>query len=566
MRPRQLLFTLVAILAPAVPASAQAVLARVVGGETSTPVFGALAYLLDGEGVMVRNSLTDELGRALFFGIPVGSYTIRVEMIGMATAETAVFQIPEGQTIPVEIRMASSAILLEGIEVEAEGGRCEVRPQEGMAVARVWEEARKALTAAAFTDQEDLYRFRTVTYERRLDRDTKAVLSEEESRRDAMMKVPFQSRPAEDLMENGFVQTNEEGQFYYAPDANVLLSDAFLDNHCFGLSLGSRESEGLIGLSFEPASGQSRRIINIAGTLWLDPTTSELRWLEFRYQNLDPDLTTRDVGGRVEFQRMPRGTWIVPNWWIRMPVASRQVNVTGAPILRLTGYKQSGGRVVSVQDSGGASLVEAETATVEGFVQDSLGMLPLRGIRVGVVGSNQEVFTNAEGRFRISGLSEGVYQIRFVDPELEEFGFVPEPVTRETYRGEVTSVIFRMPAVSDFLFEACRGEPQPEGTSVLSGTVRYARTGRSLAGATVRVEWEEIRMVGAGTANPEITGSAARGFETSANAQGFYRICGVPQNQRLTVTTLFEGQESRPDTLRIPEFSRGALYPIRWRR
>ncbi|MCH2461157.1 MAG: hypothetical protein MK239_09000 [Gemmatimonadetes bacterium] len=46
--------------------SAQSVLLRVIWAESSEPLFGALAYLLDEEGQTVRVSLTDERGRALF--------------------------------------------------------------------------------------------------------------------------------------------------------------------------------------------------------------------------------------------------------------------------------------------------------------------------------------------------------------------------------------------------------------------------------------------------------------------------------------------------------------------
>ena len=132
--------------------SAQSVLLRVIRAESSEPLFGALAYLLDEEGQTVRASLTDERGRALFVGVDEATYRGRAEMIGMATAETSLFVVGGDTTIPQELRMESSAISLEGIEVSAEANRCTSRPSgEGMAVARIWEEARKALSAAAYT-------------------------------------------------------------------------------------------------------------------------------------------------------------------------------------------------------------------------------------------------------------------------------------------------------------------------------------------------------------------------------------------------------------------------------
>lgn len=75
-----------ALLASVVsPAAAQTVVLRVVSAESSQPVFGALVYLEDGEGAMIKNALTDERGRLLFVGLGAGSYRLRVEMIGKGT-------------------------------------------------------------------------------------------------------------------------------------------------------------------------------------------------------------------------------------------------------------------------------------------------------------------------------------------------------------------------------------------------------------------------------------------------------------------------------------------------
>ena len=89
------------------------------------------------------------------------------------------------------------------------------------------------------------------------------------------MTTPFESRPAEDLIENGFVQRDGRDFLYYAPDASVLLSDAFLDTHCFKM-VASRNEEGLVGLGFEP-TGDEKSVPDIQGTMWLHPETAELQ-------------------------------------------------------------------------------------------------------------------------------------------------------------------------------------------------------------------------------------------------------------------------------------------------
>ncbi len=70
----------------------------------------------------MKNTLTDERGRALFIGIPAATYRVRVEMIGMATSESKLFEVADGMSVAREVRLESSAIQLEGIEVDLDGG------------------------------------------------------------------------------------------------------------------------------------------------------------------------------------------------------------------------------------------------------------------------------------------------------------------------------------------------------------------------------------------------------------------------------------------------------------
>ena len=522
---------LLAVLSAA--SSAQTVLVRAQSSATSTPVFGALAYLVGPGGETVRNALTDERGRALFVGIPAGSYRVRVEMIGLATAETEPFAVAEGLSVTRDLLLESSAIQLEGIEVEADGGRCRLRPTgEGLTIATVWDEARKALTAAALTDEQGIYRYETVRYDRRLDRNL-TVLDEQETRRDAYMATPFESRPAEELVSEGFVQTDGPEHLYFAPDAEVLLSDVFLDTHCFRLARPSDAESGVIGLGFEP-TGENRHVPDIRGTLWLDEETAELRWLDFTYDNLPEGARSAEVGGRVAFERLPAGTWIVPEWWIRMPALAERRNQLGRPERYIDGFHQTGGVVVDVHEAGGRSLGQrVETGAFEGVVIDSVGVIR-QGVRVFVVGSNQEVYTDPEGRYSITGLRPGRYQVQFIDPHLEAVGFVPPPVVREAIRGQATPLDYHMPSIGDVLFEACRDEERIEGSGILAGVIRDGR-GIPLPGATVEVRWERY-IIPTPYDNARLEGIETNGYRATADSRGFYRFCSVPVDRLLFVS------------------------------
>ena len=558
-------FALVAALfALPLSVSAQTVLVRVIGDDGGGPLVGAVTSLIDDSGRMVTNTLTDERGRALFAQMPEGIYTVRAEMIGKSTAETDVFEIVNGTTLTRDLMLESSAIILEGIEVAADGGRCQVRPGgEGLLVSDVWEEARKALSAASITDQVGAYRYELMSYDRQLDRRSGTILSEEQRRQEGYMTTPFESRPAEDLVANGFAQRDGRDFLYYAPDATVLLSDAFLDTHCFRVA-ESRNDEGFVGLGFEP-TGDDKSVPDIQGTMWLDPGTAELQWLEYQYTYLDEEMTSEMVGGRVDFERMPNGTWIVPEWWIRMPIMENQTGFDRRVRNYIAQYHQTGGLVLEVREAGGRSLGQrAQTGGIEGVVRDSLGV-PQRGVRIGVVGSNQEVYSNTEGEYSITGLTEGRYQVRFVDANLGDMGYIPNPVERDVIRGEMAFLDFFTPSIGDVLLEACEGVERARGTVLLAGTVLDGRD-RPVANAQVQVSWVGYSVAGGGNiaVGSELSADVS-GFSTTSNSAGFFKFCGVPAGIRLELQAQSDNRRSNPAEVMIPGTQTGRMTVLQVR-
>jgi hypothetical protein len=547
---------LLALAASAVPAAAQTVLVRVLNAETSAPVFGAVTHLVDDRGEVVRSVLSDAEGRALFARVDLGRYRARAEMIGMATLESEPFDVLGASTEPRELRLVPRAIDLEAIDVRAERRRCVARPtEEGLAVATLWSEARKALAAAAITDRQGLYRYEIMTYERDVDPRSGVVVRSDAATRQGYTQSPFESLPPEDLVGDGFVQQDGAELVYYAPDAGVLLSDAFLDTHCFRLDESSDE-EGVIGLEFEPVG--RRRVPDIGGTLWLDRQSAELRWLEYTYFNLDLEVRSATAGGRVEFQRMPAGTWIVPEWWIEMPILGTDMADRGSPRTAVTRVRRSGGRVLEVHEAGGRpSRGRAGTGGIEGIVVDSAGA-PVAGARVGAIGWNQESFTDAQGAFTLLGMPEGTYEVRAVDPRWAGLGLEPPLVTREVIPGEVSYIQLHLPKVGDLLRTVCPDLPE-RGGGVLVGRVLDS-TGRPLSGATVQVVWSSFGADPGGGLR-----EISNGLETTTDADGAYRLCGVALGRRLEVMSRVGEAERSAGSLTIGEGEVGTLFEIRRR-
>jgi hypothetical protein len=329
----------------ALPAGAQTVRGHVEGAD-GVPISGAFVMLEDSTGVVSSRVLSTESGSFRIVAPAPGTYRLRAERIGYTAAVSPELQLAAEQNLSYRFVVEPDPVRLREIRVE-ERSRCSILPDEGIELQRVWDEALKAITATAWTGQQPYFRFDAVMHEQLLDRRgspvSEAVLEEVRF----YGRHPFRAIPAQDLVLGGFVQEPEGQVAYYAPDADVLLSDSFVRRHCFRLVRGHGESAGLLGLSFE-ALPQSR-LPDIEGVMWLDPTTAELRWLDFTYVNIAASIERQGLGGMVEFARLPSGAWIIRSWWIRVPVVEwipgqRQ----RAGRYRLTGIDEGGGQVLAV--------------------------------------------------------------------------------------------------------------------------------------------------------------------------------------------------------------------------
>jgi len=328
----------------------------------------------------------------------------------------------------------------------------------------------------------------------------------------------------------------------------------------------------VVGLAFRP-TGEDKSVPDIAGTMWIDLATSELRWLEYTYQYLEPERTSPKVGGRVDFAKMPDGKWIVSEWWIRMPLMAQQSDFQGRRRYYIDRYKQTGGLVVDVREGGGRRIEQpGRTGGIEGIVRDSFGG-PARGVAVGIVGSDQQVYTDGEGRFGITGLPEGRYQLRVVPRELERQGFTPHPVARDVLAGEMSRVDYRLPSVREMLFETCEEFKRDEraaavddsssaGTVVLAGTV-VDSLGSPVHGSTVRVEWDRFDFSGVvRDRRPEDLRRTSEVRTATSDASGRYNFCEVPSGRTITLSASTAVGESDEIQFVIPEHELGAVRTL----
>ena len=539
-------------------ASAQVVQGRFVDSERrSEGIGGAMMVLLDEGDREVARGLTRASGLFRLLAPSAGRFRVRAERIGYATTLSESIEVSAADTAVIEIAARIEAVSLAGIETQADR-RCRVRPEEGLAVTRVWDEARKALEAAAWTQERGLYNYEMQNIRRRMDRDNRRLVSEERVYDRGVRKTPYVSRPAEELVEEGFAHLSPVESIYYAPDAAVLLSDPFLDTHCFRLRSDENRAPGLVGLAFEPLG--RRRVPDISGTLWIDPATSQLEWLDFNYQYLDlpASLLSAPLGGRVEFEALPNGTWIVDSWRIRMPVARNVANpLNGTVQTILDGLSVQGGDVIRVHSDEDGTVLEADAGgRIAGFVFDSL-RVGLPDARVYVAGTGIGTPTNRDGRFELVGLEPGAYSVTFSHPYLDRFAYVPMPFEVEIEPGaEAPSQInFIAPTMARLMSRVCADEERPEDAASMAGAEVLVSTGILIGQVTdslgagmpdmiVRVLARDFDIQSQATSVLNRTLRAGRsGVAVTTDERGYYRACWVPVESRLRVALLRPGDE-----------------------
>lgn len=551
---------LLLLLAAGLPdgAEGQSVRGRLLDPDGQTGLGSAMMILEDRNGNEVDRALSRNNGLFQLQAPAPGSYRLRAERIGYATTHSDFFTLAAGATITQNLIAAVQAITLEGLEAGGER-KCTVRPEEGLAVTRVWDEARKALSAAAWTQDRGYYRYEMRNIERRLEPETRRILGEERSYNRGYLKAPYISRPADSLVYGGFARITARESLYWAPDAEVLLSDPFLDTHCFNLKTDADNAPGLIGLAFEPVSG--RRLPDIGGTLWLDLATSRLERLDYTYRNLNlpRTLLTSGIGGTLEFEELPNGTWIVKTWRISMPKAGMGTSlISGAGRAILEEIIVQGGDVVRVHDNEERTVLESDLGGgIAGQIRDTLGA-GLANARVYVEGTAIESFTDQEGKFALEGLDAGVYAVTYNHPYLEPFAYTPEPFEVEVLADTDTpaQVSFTAPRMAGIRRDLCSDVERPETPA--SGGVGGSRIGiligritdpggYPVADAMVRILSNDFGLMGAAT-GLEVRQSRG-GVVVTTNDSGYYRACWVPVDTSLDVAVVEVPEGADPTNL-----------------
>jgi hypothetical protein len=539
MRSRRLavLAALLGLAVTAASARAQAVTGRLVD-PSGAPVERVLVVLVDTAGHQGGAAITDASGGFTIRARGPGRYALRAERIGFATVTSPRFDLAADETREQRIVASGQAVALAAVTVTPQARRCAVRPREGLATATLWEEARKALNATAFAQHQRLFRYDLVRWERDLDPVSLAVRADQRVHDSGVYHLPFVSAPPAELAREGFVrQAPGDTLIYYAPDADVLLSDEFLDGHCFRVAENGSDP-ALVGLEFQPAGG--RRVADVRGVLWLERGTARLRRLEYTYAN-GPDVSRLPgVGGTVDFTSVPDGPWIVSRWSIRMPIARevRQVSVqmgVRAAEVRDRGatsevalIREAGGEVTRAvgSDARAVALSSAPPAYVQGVAWDSTRNAPLAGVHVFLSGTGAEAVTDSAGRFRIQAPAAGSYTLAFADSSL---GPLLAAVRRPQVRLEPNRTVaanLAVPSPRTLARSVCPAAMLRSHAGIVVGRVTGAAPGTEVWGLWKKYNIQAARVLTGG----------ADWAHTAPDASGWFVLCGVSEERPVTLS------------------------------
>ena len=508
--------------------SAQVVRGRVAETSSSTPVAGALVSLLAGTGdSTIVSMLTAASGEYGIRASTPGRYRLSVKRIGVRRHVSDAFELAEGETRVLDVTVDPIAQALPLVNVS---GICSVRPRELARISSLWDEARTALEATEISLRDKLMQARLSRYAAELNPTNLQVLFDWRSDAEVMIAEPFTSMSGDSLSAVGYWRVLPgDSVEYMAPDARALSSNAFLHDHCFSLASAPRGRADLVGLAFAPA--RERKLPDILGTIWIDATSYELRFIEFRYSGLPAELPNSErVGGEVHFVRLTSGAWIVDRWFIRMPQLLNMPYPVG-PVRRL---REEGGTVLV-----DGATPSSSTASVTGVVRDSSNR-PIEGAVVRAIGSHHQHVTAADGSYRLDSLPSGGISIVVHTDGYDAFALPAEARRVELPAGRVTRLDFRAPTSAGLRALAC---PVPNVPYVVRpvgrGALRLLMIDSATATPMPGVQF--VALWPATAENPAAAEGTERYRQVVTDNRGAATFCDLPPGVPLDLQLLGPG-------------------------
>jgi hypothetical protein len=478
-------------------------------------------------GTDLRSVLADVTGAYSIATPGPGSYRIIVRRIGSRPYRSEVLVMAAGETRRVDVRL--EGILLSVVTTALPEIRvtratpCRTDVSDAVRIATLWNDARTALLAAEAARRDRTVPTLLIRYVRDLNPQNLSTESEELQvfdHHDAGNTLGFRSLSGDSLSLVGYWERSGGATTtFYGPDANALLSEAFVRDHCFNLVDASTESPDAVGLFFQPVRGRTRPNAppEIRGAVWFDRATSRLQRVEFNWIVLPGNASISRLGGELAFAWNAIGVVHVDRWRLRMPQDIYETLIRGTRSIRVRrlGIVEEGGVVFA--DS---AALGAGTATLRGDLR--IERRPLGGAQVRVLGTDLATVTDEQGRFVLRDVPAGLRVLVADHPSTASFGLRTAVLRVLLDAGENRNVSLIAPDQEKIATTLCGENALAGGRALLRVTVMDSATARPASGL-------RVRLFGHGGPRPVEA-------EHETDASGAALFCGLPSNQLLVVT------------------------------
>ncbi len=535
---RALTLAVAALFAAATPLRAQTVRVRLLDEETRLPLVGVLVAALEANDAIGLTVLASSDGIAVVRAKNTGPHRLLIRHIGFAPVTTDPVNVTSeaGQTL--DIIVPAHRITLNAVHVVGNATCPAQAPSPSDAAAQAWTEVRTALEASTLTRDQRLVATTALRFQRDVRVDGHIDFADT-TQRGRSGERPFYAPEPAALERDGYFKHHEDGsENFYAPDEAVLLSPGFTRRHCVTILPDARHdaSGTQIALAFMPRDRDARP--EIKGLIWIDSATSELRRIEFEYVRISLRAPADSLGGSVDFRHLTSGAWIVSGWVLRMPRFRQVDRRAGYDVL--DGYIEVGGNSVVTRDMAAPAM--GVPRTIAGSVYDSIAMKPLTGARVHLVDAAREAVADSLGRFRFDSLTAGEHSLWVDHPTLDALGLFSRAARVDAAPQLVSTATFAIPSFATFWRRACGAAPVPGDDD---GFV-FGRTSSSAPSAPMRGTAIEISWPAAANST-----SARRTVRAQTDSTGDYVLCGIPDQQLVTLSTASADSSSIPVSFRV---------------
>lgn len=519
-----------------------------------TPAEATLIEVRDSTSAIVGRAVSDARGR---FAVPIpasGRYTVRALRVGYRP--TVMNSVIVGDTgVTLRIILSSAAVRIAAARVTT-ADVCGVNSDSGGVVGAAWNQVRTALVSAASSTP---VTSQVARWESVRPLDAERLVWQSMNERELVQPKPDSTPSDTSRGVPARLGPPAGASDYFGPDADRFLSDDFAVEHCFRLVPPRADRPAWVGVAFRPiVTGRSP--VELAGTFWMDTAGAALPVLEYRFPNASPDFTDAGAGGRIEFDRLQSGEWLVRRWTMRVPIADndwemrrvlgqRWVRPADHALIRVTG-----GSVISVKSDRGLRPADSRLRV---RVVTRAGQ-PARDVHVELLDAGIVGVTDSAGIVTFDEPPTGNQRIAAATAPMRALAAVPARGRVQVRSAQSAELSLSVPTDEQILTNRC-GSSATNAEVVVYGQFPLELDGSAASGIVSVLSLADRDRSSARVAEwiADST-AAARGEPVSRRARsdaidgaGRWSVCGVPRGSTILAVLTGSGGTRRTRWLRV---------------